>query len=60
MKYLKISKATDLTDINDRRLYRFLEILPGFLSWATLIILMVFSAVKPVCRLFNHEKKYKN
>jgi len=48
MRYLKISKATDLTDLKDRRLYRLLEILPGFLSWATLIILLVFSAIKPV------------
>ncbi|MBU0722456.1 glycosyltransferase family 2 protein [Patescibacteria group bacterium] len=48
MRYLKISKATDLVDIKDRKLYRFLEILPGFLSWATLIILFIFSAIKPV------------
>ncbi|MFH1582940.1 MAG: glycosyltransferase family 2 protein [Candidatus Falkowbacteria bacterium] len=48
MQYLKISKATDLVDAKDRRLYRVLEILPGFLSWAVLIILLVFSAVKPV------------
>ncbi len=48
MKYLKISKASDLIEIKDRRLYRVLEILPGFLSWAVLIILFVFSGVKPV------------
>jgi len=48
MDYLKISKATDLANIKDRRLYRFLEIFPGFLSWATLIFLFVFSAIKPV------------
>ena len=48
MNYLKISKAADLTGLKDRRLYRFLEILPGFLSWAVLIILLVFSAVEPV------------
>lgn len=48
MDYLKISKATDLANIKDRRLYRFLEILPGFLSWATLVVLLLFSALKPV------------
>ena len=47
MDYLKVSKATDL-DGWDRRLYRFLEILPGFLSWGVLIILLVFSYFKPV------------
>ncbi|MFH1255083.1 MAG: glycosyltransferase family 2 protein [bacterium] len=48
MKYLKISKAADLPDAKDRRLYRIFEIIPGFLSWATLIILIAFSAIKPV------------
>lgn len=48
MNHLKISKAADLTSVKDRRLYRFLEILPGFLSWATLIVLIAFSALKPV------------
>jgi len=48
MDYLKISKATDLVDVEDIKLYRFLEIFPGFLSWATLIFLLVFSAIKPV------------
>jgi len=48
MDYLKISKAADLVNAKDRRLYRFLEILPGFFSWATLIILILFSWLKPV------------
>jgi hypothetical protein len=48
MKYLKISKAADLADKTDRRLYRLLEISPGFLSWATLIILLLFSWLKPI------------
>jgi cellulose synthase/poly-beta-1,6-N-acetylglucosamine synthase-like glycosyltransferase len=46
-EYLKIGKATELSG-NDRRLYRFLEILPGFLSWGTLIILLVLSYFYPV------------
>ncbi len=32
----------------DRRLYRALEIFPGFLSWATLIVLIILSYFKPV------------
>ncbi|MDD5032293.1 MAG: glycosyltransferase family 2 protein [Patescibacteria group bacterium] len=47
MDYLKIGKATELTG-QDKRLYRLLEILPGFLSWGTLFILLVGSYFKPV------------
>lgn len=43
---LKISQASDL-DGNDRKLYRFLEILPGSLSWATLFVLLFLSYLKP-------------
>jgi hypothetical protein len=46
MNYLKIGKATELEG-RDRKLYRYLEILPGFLSWATLLILLFFSYLKP-------------
>jgi len=45
--YLKIAKATDLQG-RDRFLYRALEILPAFLMWATFIILILFSWLKPV------------
>jgi len=47
INYLKISKATDLSG-RDRRLYRLLEILPGALSWGTIIGLAVFSALAPI------------
>lgn len=47
MNYLKIGKATDLTG-TDRKIYRLLEILPGFLSWSTLIILITMSYFYPV------------
>ncbi len=47
MNYLKIGKASDLRG-NDRKLYRALEIFPGFLSWATLLVLAVLSYFKPV------------
>lgn len=45
--YLKVSKATDLSGF-DKKLYRFFEIIPGLLSWGTLIILIIFSYFKPI------------
>lgn len=47
MDYLKIGKAIELSGA-DKRLYRFFEIVPGFLSWFTLIILIILSYLKPV------------
>lgn len=47
MNYLKVSKATDLTG-SDRKIYRSLEILPGFLAWGTIIGLIIFSYFQPV------------
>lgn len=47
MNYLKVGRATELTG-KDRVLYRTLEILPGFFSWGTLLILLVFSYFQPV------------
>ena len=48
MDYLKISQAADLTGEPGKKLYRLLEISPGFLSWATLLILLFFSWLKPI------------
>jgi cellulose synthase/poly-beta-1,6-N-acetylglucosamine synthase-like glycosyltransferase len=45
--YLKIGKASDLSG-RDYKIYRILEILPGFLSIFTLLILLIFSYFKPV------------
>ncbi len=47
MDYLKIGRASELGG-RDYKFYRYLEILPGFFSWATLIILIVFSYFQPV------------
>lgn len=47
MDYLKIGKATELTG-RDRRIYRACEILPGFLSWVTLVGLLGLSYFKPL------------
>lgn len=47
MDYLRIGNAQDLSG-KDKKLYRFLEILPGFLSWSTLILLLVMSFFQPI------------
>lgn len=47
MDYLKIGKASNLTG-NNYKLYRILEIFPGFLSWGTLLLLLFFSYLKPI------------
>lgn len=47
MDYLKIGKATDLQG-RDRKLYRVLEIFPGFLSWVTLLGLIILSYFVPL------------
>lgn len=47
MDYLKIGKASDLSG-RDRKLYRILEIFPGFISWATLILLIILSYFYPI------------
>lgn len=46
--YLHIGRSNDLIDSKDRRLYRVLEILPGFLAWATLVLVVVLSMLTPV------------
>lgn len=47
-EYLHIGRATDLANIRDRRLYRAFEIMPGFLAWGTLILIVVCSFYFPV------------
>jgi len=47
MDFLKIGKATDLSG-RDFRFYRYLEILPGALSWLTLLGLIILSGLEPV------------
>ncbi len=47
VNYLRIGKATDLSG-RDYKIYRILEILPGFLSIATLLVLLIGSYFKPV------------
>lgn len=45
--YLNIGRAPEIADKKERRLYRLLEILPGFLSWATLGLVILLSWLLP-------------
>jgi hypothetical protein len=45
--YLKIGRATDLIG-RERWFYRLLEIMPGLLSWVTLLTLVLLSYFQPV------------
>jgi len=47
-EYLKIGFAKDLKNKKDRRLFRFLEIMPGVLSLSTLLLFIFLSWHKPV------------
>ena len=46
--YIEIGRISDLPNKKDRIIYRFLEILPGFLSLTTLAFALIFSFLKPV------------
>jgi len=46
--YIKIGFAKDIENKKDRRLFRFLEILPGVLSWGTILLVIILSWQKPV------------
>ena len=45
--YLKVGKADDLKNFNDRITFRLFEIFPGFLSWGTIIGSVILSWKKP-------------
>jgi cellulose synthase/poly-beta-1,6-N-acetylglucosamine synthase-like glycosyltransferase len=46
--HLKLGRASDLLDKKDRLRYRFFEVLPGVLAWATLVLIVVLSFFSPV------------
>src|SRR6185369_4595868 len=46
--YLRVGYATDLKDPRERRIYRVLEILPGFLAWVTIGLIILLSYLTPV------------
>ncbi len=45
--YLDISKASDIKNKKERRLYRFFETIPGIISFGTLIGVLIFSWLIP-------------
>src|SRR3989338_3657315 len=45
--YLKIGRASELTESKDRYFYRFLEIFPGLISWLTFFLVILFSWLLP-------------
>lgn len=46
--YLQVGRANDLESPRERIIYRAFEILPGFLSWTTLILVIFLSWAKPI------------
>ena len=46
--YLNLSRNQDLKDPRERFLYRCLEILPGFISWMTIILALLLSWLLPL------------
>lgn len=49
--YFKVGRATDLSG-KDRVIYRLLEIMPGFLSWSTLLLVVFLSIYVPVAAAY--------
>lgn len=45
--YLHIGRASDINDARDRKLYRFLEVMPGLIAWLTLILIVILSFLTP-------------
>ncbi len=41
--YISVGRASDLKKQGERIIYRFLEILPGFLIWTTLSLMVLLS-----------------
>lgn len=46
--YLKISRASDLQNEDERALYRFFEMLPGLMSWGTIVLFIFLSIIQPM------------
>ncbi len=48
MDYLRIGRATEITNRKDRLIYRAFEMLPGILAWTTLLSVVIFSFKAPI------------
>ena len=46
--YLHLGRASELENPSQRKLYRALEVMPGFLAWLTLFLVVFLSAIVPV------------
>ncbi len=46
--YLHIGRASEIADKKDRKTYRWFEILPGLLSWLTLLLIILISFYLPL------------
>jgi hypothetical protein len=46
--YLNFSKYSDIEDKKDRRIYRFLETIPGMISWTIILSAIILSRFFPV------------
>ncbi len=46
--YTRTGRASDLENRGERKLYRFFEILPGIISWTTLLGVVILSWLAPV------------
>jgi len=44
----RIGKASDIVSSRERILYRFFEIIPGFISWLTLLLIILLSFKVPI------------
>ncbi len=51
-EYIHVGNATDLKNPANRRLYRFLEIVPGLLAWVTLAFIVLVSFFAPTFAAF--------
>lgn len=46
--YIAIGRASEISNTQDRLAYRFFEILPGFIAWVTLVLVVYISIYIPV------------